>query len=305
MPITHDALCDDYEKMWDNAVAGGVEYLKAYPNLNSLVVGLSGGIDSTFTAALARATIGKIDRHIELIGYSLPILSNKEDEKERAVMAGKQYCDKFAVSEQLAVGAMGLVAMIDHNLTDELCRSDTPADILIRIGNIKARCRMAFLYDRAQKYNGMVLSTDNLTEYLLGFWTLHGDVGDFGFIQRLWKTEVYGLAEWRGKLVSDGALLAGVDAKPTDGLGVSDSDLSQLLPDWKGSYRSGYECIDEILMAYTNGDAYIKVGDHNLPIGAMIETHPVLVRHLATHFKRENPTNLSRVELLNGNSSST
>lgn len=37
------------------------------------------------------------------------------------------------------------------------------------------------------------MSTDNQTEYQLGFWTIHGDVGDFDPIQDLWKTEVYGL----------------------------------------------------------------------------------------------------------------
>ena len=38
--------------------------------------------------------------------------------------------------------------------------------------------------------------TDNQTEYQLGFWTIHGDVGDFDPIQDLWKTEVYGLANY-------------------------------------------------------------------------------------------------------------
>jgi len=61
---------------------------------------------------------------------------------------------------------------------------------------MKARIRMILLYDLAGGNDGMVLSTDNYTEYLLGFWTLHGDVGDFGMIQSLWKTEVYDMVEW-------------------------------------------------------------------------------------------------------------
>jgi len=293
-----ETFCTDYEKMWDNLVAGGVEYLEAYSNVDKLIIGLSGGIDSTFAAALGKATIGRMKRHIELIGYSLPILSNEDDEKDRAVMAGAQYCDRFEEDESLAIGAIHMVGMVDHKLTSDLCKQDIPMTTRIRIGNIKARCRMIYLYDKAQKYKGRVLSTDNYTEYLLGFWTLHGDVGDFGYIQELWKTEVYGLAEWRGKQVSDGALLAAVDAKPTDGLGVSDSDLCQLLPDWKGSYRAGYECIDEVLFAYVNDISYITVGETALPINAMTETHPVLVRHIATAYKRCNPFNLKRAALL-------
>jgi hypothetical protein len=45
------------------------------------------------------------------------------------------------------------------------------------------------------KNKGLVLSTDNLTEYLLGFFTIFGDQGDFGPIQNLWKTQVYGMSE--------------------------------------------------------------------------------------------------------------
>ena len=57
-------------------------------------------------------------------------------------------------------------------------------------GNIKARMRMAFaVYHIARMLNGeaLVLSTDNLSEYFMSFWTLHGDVGDFSMIQFVWK----------------------------------------------------------------------------------------------------------------------
>lgn len=57
----------------------------------------------------------------------------------------------------------------------------------------QARCRMMYLYDIASRHKGLVMSTDNQTEYQLGFWTIHGDVGDFDPIQDLWKTEVYEL----------------------------------------------------------------------------------------------------------------
>lgn len=46
-------------------------------------------------------------------------------------------------------------------------------------GNIQARLRMIYLYNLASIHKGLVLSTDNQTEYQLGFWTIHGDVGDF------------------------------------------------------------------------------------------------------------------------------
>ena len=55
---------------------------------------------------------------------------------------------------------------------------------------------MIYLYNLASIYNGLVISTDNQTEYQLGFWTIHGDVGDFAQILGQWKTEVFELAKW-------------------------------------------------------------------------------------------------------------
>ena len=80
------------------------------------------------------------------------------------------------------------------------------------------------------------MSTDNQTEYQLGFWTIHGDVGDFDPIQDLWKTEVYQLAEWLKLFYytdgddADKAVAIGESIKltPTDGLGISNSDLDQI-----------------------------------------------------------------------------
>jgi len=157
----------------------------------------------------------------------------------------------------------------------------------VRIGNIKARTRMIYLYDKAQKYKGMVLSTDNYTEYLLGFWTLHGDVGDFGPIQGLWKTEVYGLAKWMAENNSQlFSLPRCIDAKPTDGLGMADNDLDQILPEWKGSYIDGYRKVDETLIDYLDMNKRFE------------RNNPVIKRHLDTSFKRKNPVNIHRTKLI-------
>jgi len=296
-------LCNDYGKIWNNAIDGGVKYFQAYPNLKSCIIGLSGGIDSALSAVLARAVCDKLERTgriISLYGYSIPILTNEKDELSRASSAGFGHCHHFTeVTGDKAV--MDLIRPIDNSLhyaffVDKNDK-DLPHDVKIRIGNIKARYRMMYLYDKAYKNKGIVLSTDNYTEYLLGFWTLHGDVGDFGFMQELWKTEIYGLAKWKGQMVSDGVLLETVDAKPTDGLGVSDSDLSQLLPGWTGSYRAGYEFIDKLLIAYVDGDSYISAGGDTFQVD-MLMNHAVLKRHFATEFKRTNPFNLERKDLI-------
>jgi NAD+ synthetase len=151
----------------------------------------------------------------------------------------------------------------------------------IRMGNVKARMRMLYLYDLAQSSSGMVLSTDNYTELLLGFWTLHGDVGDYGMIQNLWKSEVYDMARYLASEMDDTnaaeALLSCVDAVATDGLGITNSDLDQLK-------AASYAVVDEILIDYLRYPH--KYDGDNL--------HPVIERHLQSDYKRENPYNIPR-----------
>jgi NAD+ synthetase len=150
---------------------------------------------------------------------------------------------------------------------------------------------MILLYDLAQAENGLVLSTDNYTEYLLGFWTLHGDVGDYGMIQNLWKTEVYEMAEWIAENEytispkSKDAIRKVIIADATDGLGISETDLDQILPEWGGSSRRGYEIVDSRLQLYINQ-------------GISDLDDPVVARMFRTEFKRNNPYNIPRNRIL-------
>ena len=66
----------------------------------------------------------------------------------------------------------------------------------IRIMDIRARNRMQYLYYLAHLHKGVVLDCGNHTESCLGFTSLHGDVGDYGIINGLWKTEIYELSNW-------------------------------------------------------------------------------------------------------------
>ena len=282
-------FCNDYHAMHTNLVNAGVKYINNNPTITSMVVGMSGGVDSTVTAALARQVADRTG--IKLYGYSMPILTNLPDELMRADAAGRRYCHEFEV-KPLGDGFMLLLSSIDNNLFMKISQSEEmTVDEKIRAGNIKARTRMIHLYNIARMHNGMVLSTDNYTELLLGFWTLHGDVGDFGFLQNLWKTEVFGLAKYIGGDCAECA-----DAKPTDGLGVTDNDLEQLLPGWGGGYQEGYHMVDEILADYLKAEEAKKMRPFTGVVPAPIfnDDHPVIKRHLATAYKRENPFNVSR-----------
>jgi nicotinamide-nucleotide amidase len=277
-------LRTNYSEMFENIVNFTCDHIHN-SKISTLVLGISGGIDSTLTAALAREVADRCIVNVKLEGLVLPIQSDKL-EMERAVTASKAFCDSFQIDNMVAP----YIALADHIITTN---SASP-DIRIRRGNIKARLRMIKLYDTAQKTNGIVLSTDNYTEYLLGFWTLHGDVGDYGMIQNLWKTEVYGLANYlldkykkEDELYKAIALLEGIEAMPTDGLGISKSDFDQIYPDYDKNSTpvDVYSKVDTVLQYYLKGRTR---GDGN----------PVIERHIATKFKRSNPFSIPREDII-------
>lgn len=217
-------------------------------------MGVSGGIDSALVAALIKPVCDELK--IPLIGRSISIVSNKEDEESRARNIGVKFCTNF--KEVDLTNLYEPMALQFNGLADE---NSIPTKI--RNGNIKARLRMMYLYDLASTHGGLVLSTDNYTEYLLGFWTIHGDHFDYGMIQEIWKTEVYEMAQWIIENECDdyGAVSIKdcIEGVPTDGLGITDNgDLDQILPEWEGNSRDGYKEVDIILKEYLDKKKYFK-----------------------------------------------
>lgn len=183
------------------------------------VMGLSGGIDSSFLAALLHS------RRIPYLGFCLPIASNTPAEIERGTR----------VAEAYAMAPASVSLTHKHDFTDLYRKISAtfagiyPETTPVAEGNLKARTRMLFLYHVAQLHGGCVLSTDQLDELLTGFWTLHGDVGDVSPIQLIPKSSEYDLARMLCARLADPApLQAAIEAVPTDGLGISSSDLDQL-----------------------------------------------------------------------------
>lgn len=227
-----------------------------------MVLGISGGIDSTVVAAICHEVSKQTG--IPLIGRSLPI-KNKEDEFDVSKLVGEAFCNDFKVVN-LTDGYLAVYNSIiggEENLIS--CGDDAESKYQTPIanGNIQARLRMIYLYNLASIHKGLVMSTDNQTEYQLGFWTIHGDVGDFDPIQGLRKTEVYELAKWligyyygcgiKKEVDADGArkicdmceaIKKSMSLTPTDGLGISNSDLDQI------GAKSYYD-VDRVLQTLT------------------------------------------------------
>lgn len=279
----------NYEKVFCTLVDKTREYIQNN-NLSAMVLGISGGIDSTVVAAICHEVSKQTG--IPLIGRSLPI-KNKNDEFSTSKLVGEAFCDNFEVTNLYEVFNKFLTLVDGDNLVS---LKRTP----IADGNIQARLRMIYLYNLASIHKGLVLSTDNQTEYQLGFWTIHGDVGDFNPLFGLWKTEVYEIAKWIEVMygtMAEGAdeamdmddylnkelaIYKSIALTPTDGLGISNSDLDQI-------GAKSYTEVDDILqtmLLYKNPERekwdilYNKYSEEVV--------NKVWNRHLASEFKRKN-----------------
>ena len=211
---------DDYEELKTKIVNWISDYCWKY-NIKSLVVGVSGGIDSAVVSTLCAET--------ELPTYvlTMPLDSKKENTRLSDAHA-KSLDDKYpnvthynidlSHSYSTLISAIGTQTCPEgftHNrelITNELANANT-----------KSRLRMVTLYQIAGSVGGIVVGTGNKVEdYGIGFYTKYGDGGvDIAPIADLYKTEVRELGGYLG--VMDEI----IDAKPTDGLwddGRSDED---------------------------------------------------------------------------------
>jgi len=147
--------------------------------MDNVVIGLSGGIDSSLSAALAVQALGK--EHV--YGVMLPWKNSNP----------ASFNDALLLAEQLQIHheKIDITPMVDAYFNNY-----QPDANPLRLGNWMARTRMCVLYDLSAKYHGLVVGTSNRTELLVGYFTQHGD-GACAFepIGHLYKTEVWQMAE--------------------------------------------------------------------------------------------------------------
>lgn len=254
-------------------------------NLHAAVLGISGGIDSTLVAALLSRVSEELSREeysFKFYGVSLPTKTTVSSEFWASQLVGRAFCDEFSVVEMEKVS----------ECLDRWVESDPTQLAPLRSGNIKSRLRMIYLYDLAKKTNGLVIGTDNVSEYLLGFSTIGGDaLFDYNPIQDLWKSDVFAVSEYlldvyasKGEYDKANALQRSLALKPMDGLGISFDDMVQI------GARNYYD-VDDILQWYLRNGKPAQMPESILSSqdGHIIDNKTitrVIDRHKNSEFKR-------------------
>lgn len=206
---------------------GTKDYLRK-AGFKKCVLGLSGGIDSAVTAAIAVEALGPSN----VLGLSMPASYTSqqsiEDAAELALRLGIEF--KTIDIDNLRKEYLALLA---DNLPDI-------AQSLVE-ENIQARIRGNILMAFSNKYNYLCLSTGNKSELAVGYCTLYGDMaGGLGIISDLYKTTVYQLANYINS-VREVIPKSIIDKEPSAELKENQKD-SDSLPD--------YQLLDKILIGY-------------------------------------------------------
>jgi len=229
------------EDLWDALVLGVRDYIgkNGFP---SVLLGLSGGIDSALVLAIAVDALGK-DR-VRAVMMPSPYTADISwiDAREMASRLGVRYDELSIVPEFEAFKATlaGEFKGLAEDATEE---------------NIQARIRGTLLMALSNKFGSIVLTTGNKSEMATGYCTLYGDMaGGFAVIKDLAKTTVFRLARWRNAHDP-----YGTGAEPIPERIITRPPSAELRPDQTDQDSlPPYEVLDAILERYMENDQSIE-----------------------------------------------
>lgn len=187
-----------------------------------VVLGLSGGVDSSLAAFLAAEALGPKN----VLGIRMPYSASSKESLEHAELV--------AAATGIEMQTIEITPQIDAYF------ARFPDATPLRRGNKMARERMTILYDHSASWRGLVLGTSNKTELLLGYGTLHGDMASaLNPIGDLYKTQVWDLSEHVG------VPSPVVEKQPSADLWQGQTDERELGFEYRAVDRLLYLMIDE------------------------------------------------------------
>ena len=221
----------DEEEMWNAIVVGLRDYV-AKNGFTSVLVGLSGGIDSALVAALAIDALGPASVH----AVGMPSkYSSEHSIADAHDMAAKTGIGFRIIEIQRMVDSFGT----EVELTG------------LAAENLQARVRGTTLMGLSNQYGHLVLATGNKSELACGYSTLYGDaVGGYAPIKDIYKTDVWALSRWRNKVAQEAG-----EVPPIPENSITKEPSAELRPDQKDSDSlPEYEILDKVLKAYVDDD---------------------------------------------------
>ena len=214
------------------ALATGLRDYVLHNGFTEVVIGLSGGIDSALTAAIAADALGGDAVH----GITMPTRYSSQGSIDDSVDLAERLgarLDIIPIDELFASFLETLAPLFDgqpQNVAEE---------------NLQSRIRGTILMAVSNKFGGMVVATGNKSEMAVGYATLYGDMaGGYAVLKDVYKTMVYDLARWRNSIdpVIPGAI---IDKEPSAELRPDQLDTDSLPP---------YDVLDDVLFRYIELD---------------------------------------------------
>jgi NAD+ synthase (glutamine-hydrolysing) len=229
-PAAAEPLSDEAE-MWGALVTGLRDYTRKN-GFGSVVLGLSGGIDSALCAALAVDALGAEAVHGVSMPSSYSSAHSRTDAADLAERTGLRYqVQPIGDMVDIFVRQLGLSGLAEEN--------------------VQARCRGVTLMALSNQHGHLVLATGNKSELAVGYSTIYGDtVGGFAPIKDVPKTAVWALARWRNALADKRG-----ETPPIPPNSIGKPPSAELRPgQLDADSLPDYRVLDEVLEDYVQGD---------------------------------------------------
>ncbi len=222
---------------YDALVLGTRDYVRKN-GIQKVVIGLSGGVDSSLVAAIAMDALGAGD----VVGVAMP---------SRYSSSGS-LSDAKLLAQNLGIRLMVIpIEKVFQACLETLSESFAGTQPNVAEENVQARIRGNLLMALSNKFGWLVLTTGNKSEMATGYTTLYGDMaGGFAVIKDVPKTTVYELVRYRNSLCGREVIPGSVIEKPPS---------AELRPDQKDSDSlPSYDLLDRVITAYVEEDKSVE-----------------------------------------------
>lgn len=233
LPESSFKVLDPVGEIYTALVLGTHDYIHKN-GFSKVLIGLSGGIDSSLVAAIAVDALG----HENVIGVSMPSQYSSPGSKTDAQLLAENLGIEMKVIpiEEAFNSSLNVLASAFEGTESDVAEE-----------NLQARIRGNILMSLSNKFNWLVLTTGNKSEVACGYCTLYGDMaGGFAVLKDVPKTLVYELARYRNSTAGKDIIPRSVlEKEPSAELRPGQRDIDSLPP---------YETLDSIIEAYVEED---------------------------------------------------